>query len=105
MPRVYMVYIEWYIPRVYRVYPSLYTQGVQGVSLPICPPYVPGYTHHPCIYTTLPLRVYPRCTLCHDCTGVRCVRGASCVREEALGSNLGIIRDNEAHRALLSPRV
>ena len=104
-----------YIPRVYlsgctreamlgvplRVYQGGYAGGIspyippgymQGVYLSIYHPGIPPWVHHGMHHH-------------HDCTGARCVQRRRCVREEALGSNLGLVRESEAKRGLLSPKV
>jgi len=75
------VYIAWYASLV----------GMVGIHLPVyVPPYHPGYT--PYIHPVLHQRVYT--------TGYVRVCGS-----EALGSNLGLIREDEANRALQPPKV
>ena len=96
------VYIGWYVPGYPRVYIGWYVPGY--TSLLCLPGYMVGiHTSLLCLPTVHPW-VYPAYTH-HPCT-VSAVQGVvqwPAVR--ALGSNPGIVWENEAHRAFLSPRV
>ena len=84
----------------------MYTGGYGGrEAYWLCTPLYMHLCTPPGIYTTLYTLGIPPCACCHDCTGVRCMRCAAVGREEALGSNLGLITGREAPESLQPPKV
>ena len=105
-PGISRVYLRWCIPGYPRVYLRVVCiPGYTMVGSTLRVVYIPGipwWVVHPAVYT---LPYHPGYT--HPTVYSRVHRhphgGVS--REEALGSILGLIRENVAHRASQPPKV